>query len=78
MLLPVDSGETAEPGDPAEVNGGVIGRAPWMGVAWEDMAEEMSQRVGREKDGGTQEGAQQMWWNTWEEKMDRRDSLNWL
>ncbi len=49
MPLP---GDVWERGDPAEVSGGVTGREPWMGVAWEDILEEVETKGGEEEGGG--------------------------
>lgn len=45
MSSPGDSGER---GDPGEGSGGVTGRAPPMGVASEDMTEEVELKGGEE------------------------------
>lgn len=54
MPVPGDRGDR---GDPAEVSGGVTGRDPWMGVAWEDITEEAVSKGGEEGEGGHSRGS---------------------
>lgn len=43
-----DSGDNGERGDPAESGGGVTAPEPWMGLAPDDIAEEVESKGGEE------------------------------